>query len=219
MENYKKVSKNKIDYTLYLVTDRELLNNRSLEIAVEEAILGGVTLVQLREKDIDTREFYETAVKIKKITDKYNVPLIINDRADIALAIDAEGVHVGQSDMEAKIVRKLIGKEKLLGVSARTLEEAIEAERQGADYLGVGAIFGTTTKKDAKNVSLEELKNIRNKVNIPIVAIGGISENNVSELKNKGIQGIAVISAILAKQDIKKASKNIKQIFIQSSEI
>lgn len=121
--------------------------------------------------------------------------------------------------MEAKIVRKLIGKEKLLGVSARTLEEAIEAERQGADYLGVGAIFGTTTKKDAKNVSLEELKNIRNKVNIPIVAIGGISENNVSELKNKGIQGIAVISAILAKQDIKKASKNIKQIFIQSSEI
>ncbi|WP_027625870.1 thiamine phosphate synthase [Clostridium lundense] len=205
--------KSLIDYTLYLVTDRELLNGRNLEEAVEESILGGTTLVQLREKDIDTRDFYNIALKIKAVTSKYNVPLIINDRVDIALAVDAEGVHVGQSDMEAKIVRKLIGEGKIIGVSARNLEEAIEAEKQGADYLGVGAIFGTTTKKDAKNVSIDELKRIKSTVSIPIVAIGGINEKNVSLLKDTGIEGVSIISAILAKENIKEASKNLKDLF------
>jgi thiamine-phosphate pyrophosphorylase len=207
--------KNSVDYTLYLVTDRGLLQGRSLEKAVEEAILGGVTLVQLREKDIDTRDFYNIALKIKAITSKYNVPLIINDRVDIALAVDADGVHVGQSDMEAKIVRKLIGEEKIIGVSARNLDEAMEAEKQGADYLGVGAIFGTTTKKDAKNVSIEELKRIKSTVSIPVVAIGGISKENVSLLKDTGIEGISVISAILAEENIKEASKNLKHLFLK----
>lgn len=207
--------KSLIDYTLYLVTDRELLQGTNLEDAVEESILGGTTLVQLREKDIDTRDFYNIALKIKAVTSKYNVPLIINDRVDIVLAVDAEGVHVGQSDMEAKIVRKLIGEEKIIGVSARNLEEAIEAEKQGADYLGVGAIFGTTTKKDAKNVSIDELKRIKSTVSIPIVAIGGINEKNVSLLKDTGIEGISIISAILAKENIKEASKNLKDLFIK----
>ena len=207
--------KNSVDYTLYLVTDRGLLQGRSLEKAVEEAILGGVTLVQLREKDIDTRDFYNIALKIKAITSKYNVPLIINDRGDIALAVDADGVHIGQSDMEAKIVRKLIGEEKIIGVSARNLDEAMEAEKQGADYLGVGAIFGTTTKKDAKNVSIEELKRIKSTVSIPVVAIGGISKENVSLLKDTGIEGISVISAILAEENIKEASKNLKHLFLK----
>ncbi|MEW9093504.1 MAG: thiamine phosphate synthase [Clostridiaceae bacterium] len=205
--------KYKIDYTLYLVTDRDMLLDTSLEKAVEESILGGATLVQLREKDISTKEFYEIASQIKKITDKYNVPLIINDRLDIALAVDAAGVHVGQSDMEASIVRKIMGKEKILGVSARTLEEAKKAEKDGADYLGVGAIFGTNTKKDAKDVSFEELAKIRKEISIPIVAIGGINENNVTELKDKGIDGLAVISAILHRKDIKEASKNLIQLF------
>ena len=207
--------KNSVDYTLYLVTDRGLLQGRSLEKAVEEAILGGVTLVQLREKYIDTRDFYNIALKIKAITSKYNVPLIINDRVDIALAVDADGVHIGQSDMEAKIVRKLIGEEKIIGVSARNLDEAMEAEKQGADYLGVGAIFGTTTKKDAKNVSIEELKRIKSTVSIPVVAIGGISKENVSLLKDTGIEGISVISAILAEENIKEASKNLKHLFLK----
>ncbi|WP_315122313.1 thiamine phosphate synthase [uncultured Clostridium sp.] len=205
--------KDRIDYTMYLVTDRDMLLDISLEKAVEEGILGGATLVQLREKDISTREFYEITSKVKKITDQYNVPLIINDRLDIALAVDASGVHVGQSDMEASIVRKIIGEEKILGVSARTLEEAKKAERDGADYLGVGAMFGTNTKKDAKNVSFEELDKIRGEVSIPIVAIGGINENNVAELKGKGIDGIAVISAVLHRKDIKEASENLIQLF------
>lgn len=205
--------KNSVDYTLYLVTDRELLQGRNLEKAVEEAVIGGVTLVQLREKDLETRDFYNIALKVKAVTSKYNIPLIINDRVDIALAVDADGVHVGQSDMEASIVRKLIGEEKILGVSARTLEEAIEAKKQGADYLGVGAIFGTTTKKDAKNVSIEELKRIKSTVSIPVVAIGGISKENVSLLKDTGIEGISVISAILGKEDIKEAAKDLKNLF------
>lgn len=205
--------KNSVDYTLYLVTDRELLQGRNLEKAVEEAVIGGVTLVQLREKDLETRDFYNIALKVKAVTSKYNIPLIINDRVDIALAVDADGVHVGQSDMEASIVRKLIGEGKILGVSARTLEEAIEAKKQGADYLGVGAIFGTTTKKDAKNVSIEELKRIKSTVSIPVVAIGGISKENVSLLKDTGIEGISVISAILGKEDIKEAAKDLRNLF------
>lgn len=202
-----------VDYTLYLVTDRELLKNRSLTKAVEEAILGGVTLVQVREKDISTSEFYKVASEIKNITDKYNVPIIINDRIDIALAIDADGVHIGQSDMPASVARKLIGSDKILGVSTATIDEAIKAEKEGADYLGVGAVFSTTTKNDARNVSLELLKEIKGIVNIPVVAIGGINSNNVEMLKESNIDGVAVISDILAKEDIKLAAKEIKEKF------
>ncbi|MDD7796200.1 thiamine phosphate synthase [Clostridium sp. 'White wine YQ'] len=202
-----------VDYTLYLVTDRDMLKNRNIVEAVEEAILGGVTLVQVREKDISTSEFYKVASEIKEVTSKYNVPIIINDRIDIALAIEADGVHVGQSDMPASIARKLIGPDKILGVSTATIDEAIKAEKEGADYLGVGAVFSTTTKDDARNVSLELLKEIKETINIPIVAIGGINSKNVDMLKESDIDGVAVISDILAKDDIKQAARNIKEKF------
>lgn len=204
--------KRDVNYKLYLVTDRYLLNNRDLCTAVEEAIHGGVTLVQIREKDITTLEFYQVAVNIKKVTDKYNIPLIINDRMDIALAVKAAGLHVGQNDMPCSIARELLGKDKILGVSATTLEEAIKAEKDGADYIGVGAMFPTSSKDDAKAVSIEVLKKIKEKVSIPVVAIGGINEKNVSLLKDTNIDGIAVISAILGKEDIRASAEALKDI-------
>ena len=146
-----------IDYNLYLVTDRPLLGDRDLQQSIEAAILGGVTIVQLREKDLSTLEFFNLATQIKAVTDSYQVPLIINDRLDIALAVDAAGLHVGQDDLPAVIARRLLGADKILGVSATTLEEAIKAEVEGADYLGIGAIFPTDTKKDARNVALDNL--------------------------------------------------------------
>lgn len=199
--------KNNINYKLYLVTDREILKNTDLSIAVEEAILGGVTLVQLREKDISTNEFYKTALNIKRITDKYDIPLIINDRLDIALSIDAAGLHVGQKDLPADIVRKLLGKDKILGVSVSNIDEAKKAQEDGADYIGVGAVFPTSTKKDADVVSIERLKEIKESVSIPVVAIGGINENNALLLKPAKIDGIAVVSCILGKDDIKQAAE------------
>lgn len=199
-----------VNYSLYLVTERSLLQNIELEQAVEEAILGGTTLVQLREKNISTMEFYKIAVDIKKVTDKYNVPLIIDDRLDIALAIDAAGIHVGQSDMPCEIARKLVGKDKIVGVSAGSVEEALKAQKDGADYLGVGAVFPTGTKKDATDVSMETLKEIVQKVNIPVVAIGGVSQDNVDKLADTGIDGISVISAILGKKDVRKAAEELK---------
>ncbi|MFU0799364.1 MAG: thiamine phosphate synthase [Xylanivirga thermophila] len=202
--------KAQVDYTLYLVTDRSLIRDVTLEQAVEQAILGGATLVQLREKDIDTLEFYNIAKRVKTITDRYNIPLIINDRLDIALAVESAGLHVGQKDMPAKIARKLLGPDRILGVSATTLDEAVKAENDGADYIGVGAIFATNTKDDAEYVSLEELKTIKRKVKIPVVAIGGINENNVGYLKDTDIDGIAVVSAILSKEDIKKTCLDFK---------
>ena len=167
--------RNRVDYTLYLVTDRSMLSGMTLEEAVEQAILGGVTLVQLREKDVSTLEFYNIALKLKNITDKYHIPLIINDRLDIMLAVGAAGLHVGQDDMPAKIARELIGKDKILGVSASTVDEAIKAEKDGADYIGVGAIFETGTKRDVEHVSIPQLKEIAGRVGIPVVAIGGIN--------------------------------------------
>lgn len=199
-----------INYSLYLVTERSLLQDIELERAVEEAILGGTTLVQLREKDISTMEFYKIAVNIKKVTDKYNVPLIIDDRLDIALAVDAAGIHIGQSDMPCEIARRLVGKDKIVGVSAGSVEEALKAQKDGADYLGVGAVFPTGTKKDATDVSMETLKEIVQKVNIPVVAIGGVSQDNVDKLADTGIDGISVISAILGKKDVRKAAKELK---------
>lgn len=202
-----------IDYSLYLVTDRSLMSTPTLEEAVEQAIEGGCTLVQLREKDAGSLDFFETAVRVKKVTDQNNVPLIINDRLDIALAVDAAGVHVGQSDLPATVVRRIIGPDKILGVSASNLEEAEKAQADGADYLGIGAMFPTGTKTDADHVTMDELKKIRAAVNIPLVVIGGISAATAPMFHGTGIDGFSVVSAIIAEKDICGAAKNLKLIF------
>jgi thiamine-phosphate pyrophosphorylase len=203
--------KNKIDYSLYLVTDHERMSTPTLEEAVEQAIKGGTTLVQLREKTASSLEFYQTAVKVKQVTSRYHVPLIINDRVDIALAVDAEGVHIGQSDLPARSVRSILGRDKILGVSASTLEEALRAREDGADYLGVGAMFATGTKNDAKLVSMEELQKIREAVKLPIVVIGGINQRTVPLFDGMGIDGIAVVSALMSAEDITGEAKKLKQ--------
>lgn len=203
----------KFDYTLYLVTDRELMSAENLETAVMEAIEGGVTMVQLREKSASSREFYEQAVCIKKITDGNGIPLIINDRVDIALSINTAGVHIGQNDIPAAVARKMIGKDMLLGVSASSIQEALQAQKDGADYLGVGAMFRTGTKADAQAVSMEELRHIRQAVSLPIVAIGGINKENAASFQGVGIDGLAVVSAILSQPDIKAAAEALKLLF------
>lgn len=207
--------KRKVDYTLYLVTDRELMSTGNLETAVEEAIEGGVTMVQLREKSASSKEFYEQAVRIKEITEHYGVPLIINDRIDIALAVGADGVHIGQSDIPAATARMIIGPDMILGVSASSVGEALQAQIDGADYLGVGAMFHTGTKKDAQIVSMEELKQIRQAVQIPIVAIGGINRENAASFRETKIDGLAVVSAIISKPDIKGAAAELKRLFLE----
>ena len=209
----KNFDKKKTDYSIYLCTDRDLMSTATLEEAVEQAIMGGATLIQLREKECSSKDFYETAVVIKKITEKYQVPLIINDRVDIALAVDAEGVHVGQSDLPASEVRKIIGEDKIVGVSAGNLACAVKAYEDGADYLGVGAMYATNTKKDAKPTTKEELAKIRRQIPIPIVVIGGINEKTILDFKGTGIDGVAVVSAIIAKPDIKKAAYTLKKLF------
>ena len=203
-----------LDFTLYLVTDRNLMTSSSLETAVEQAILGGCTMVQLREKDISSDEFYRLAVSIKSITDKYEIPLIINDRVDIALSANAAGVHIGQHDLPASIVRKIIPQSMILGVSASTLQEAQKAVSDGADYLGVGAMFSTSTKTDADVVSMHTLSQIRKSVHIPIAAIGGINKENAPVFKAINIDGLAVVSAIISQQDIRRSSKALKQAFL-----
>lgn len=197
-----------IDYSLYLVTNSDNKTNSEFLDIIEQSILGGVSLVQLREKTKSTLDFFNLACDVKKITKKYDVPLIINDRIDIALAVDAEGVHIGQDDMPASIAREILG-DKIIGVSASNLEEAIRAEEDSADYIGVGAIFTTQTKDDAKNVSITELKNITKNVNIPIVAIGGINKSNVDNLLYTGIDGISVVSAIMNSDNPLKSSKEL----------
>lgn len=204
-----------IDYSLYLVTDRRLMSTKKVEQSVELAIQGGCTLVQLREKALSSLDFYDTAVQVKAVCDRYQVPLIINDRVDIALATDAAGVHVGQNDLPAAIVRRMIGPDKILGVSASNLAEALQAVQDGADYLGVGAMFATGTKSDARAVSLDELQAIRTAVHLPIVAIGGINPNTVPRLAASGIDGIAVVSAIVAEQDITRAAGQMKDLFME----
>ncbi|QXE18390.1 thiamine phosphate synthase [Clostridium sp. 001] len=197
-----------IDYSLYLVTNRSFLKDKPLQQAVEEAILGGVTMVQLREKDASTREFYEIAKEVKKVTDHYKVPFLINDRLDIAQAVDADGVHLGQSDMTINTARKILGKDKIIGISAGNVNEALEAEKKGADYIGIGTIFFTGTKKDIDTpIGIEGLRKIYNSINIPAVAIGGVNETNFKEVLSTGVDGISVISAILGKSDITAASK------------
>jgi len=197
-----------IDYSLYLVTDRSILKGRDIFKAAEDAIKGGVTLLQLREKDISTSNFYNLALKMKTLSKHYNIPLIINDRLDIALAIDADGLHIGQDDMPIKIARKLLGKNKLLGYSVSNVEEAIYGERNGADYLGAGPVYPTGSKADAGNpIGFDGLKIIRGSVSIPIVGIGGIGLSNISEVKSSGIDGISLISAILGNSNIEESSK------------
>ena len=197
---------------LYAVTDRTWLGDESLYEQVEKAIKGGVTFVQLREKNLDEESFLSEALEIQKLCKKYNIPFVINDNVEIAKKINADGVHVGQGDMEAGNVRGILGEDKILGVSAQTVEQALLAEKEGADYLGVGAVFPTGSKQDADDVSIETLKEICNAVDIPVVAIGGISVSNVSKLENSGISGIAVISAIFAEDDIEVAAKNLKKL-------
>lgn len=197
---------------LYAVTDRTWLNGKTLYEQVEKAIKGGITFVQLREKKLDEESFLNEASEIQKLCRKYDIPFVINDNVEIARKINADGVHVGQSDMEAVNVRAVIGDDKILGVSVQTVEQAVLAQKQGADYLGVGAVFPTGSKADAEDVSYETLKAICEAVNIPVVAIGGISVGNVLKLKGSGISGIAVISAIFAAEDIVSATKNLKQL-------
>lgn len=200
----------KSSMTLYAVTDRSWLGDNSLATLVEESIKAGVTFVQLREKNLDLNEFVELAKEIKKLTDKYNIPYVINDNVEVALACNADGVHVGQNDMEVSNVREKIGKDKILGVSVQTVEQAILAEKKGADYLGVGAVFSTSTKLDATDVSFNILKEICNAVSIPVVAIGGINKNNILKLSSSGVDGIAVVSAIFAEKDVYKATKELR---------
>lgn len=201
----------KEDLLLYAVTDRHWLKDVTLENQVEKALQGGATFLQLREKSLDDDIFLAEAKEIQKLCKKYQVPFVINDNVDIALAIDADGVHVGQSDMEALDVRKRLGPDKIIGVSAQNVQQALLAQKHGADYLGVGAVFPTGSKDDAEDVSFETLKAICQAVDIPVIAIGGITKENVSELKGSGICGIAVISAIFAQNDIKAATKELKK--------
>lgn len=207
------MKKNEIDYTLYLCTDRELMSTKTLEEAVERAIKGGCTIIQLREKDCTSQEFYETAKRIHEITKRFNVPLIINDRVDIALAVDTDGVHVGQSDLPAAVVRSIIGEDKIIGVSVTNLSEAKQAVLDGADYLGVGAMYQTDTKTDAQTVTMEELKAIRSGVDVPIVVIGGINQKTLDNFKGMGINGLAVVSAVIAADNIEQAAQDMAAAF------
>ncbi|NLY78281.1 MAG: thiamine phosphate synthase [Tissierellia bacterium] len=191
---------------LYAITDSNMIGNSTLSEKVEEAILGGATMIQLREKNISKEKYLALAKEVKEITDKYNIPLIIDDEIDVALACNAEGVHVGQKDMDAATARRKIGPHKILGVSAETVEQALLAEKAGADYLGVGSMFPTSTKSDANLVSIEALKAICNAVKIPVVAIGGISKENISRLKDSGIVGVSIVSAIFGQEDVKEAT-------------
>lgn len=200
----------KKDLLLYAVTDRSWLNGRTLYEQVEEALKGGVTFVQLREKNLDDTAFLQEAKEIKELCARFHVPFVINDNVDIAAEIDADGVHVGQSDMEAGDVRKKLGSDKIIGVSAQTVEQALRAQAHGADYLGVGAVFPTGSKADAVEVSHDTVREICRAVDIPVIAIGGITRENVIELKGTGICGIAVISAIFGQQDIEEAARTLK---------
>ena len=200
---------------LYAITDSHWLNGRTLYSVVKESLEGGVTFLQLREKELDEEHFLEEARELQKLCREYQVPFVINDNVDIAAAINADGVHVGQSDMEAGDVRAKLGPDKIIGVTAKTVEQAVLAQERGADYLGVGAVFHTDSKADAKEISFDTLKDICKAVSIPVIAIGGITEENVRELAGSGICGIAVISAIFAQENITEAAKDLKQRSMQ----
>lgn len=201
----------KKDLLLYAVTDRSWLGQEALYSQVEKALRGGATMIQLREKSLDQEAFLQEARELKELCQSYHVPFLINDNVDIAAAIRADGVHVGQSDMEAGDVRAILGADKIIGVSAQTVEQALLAQERGADYLGVGAVFSTGTKPDATDVSYETLKAICRAVDIPVVAIGGISLKNVGRLAGSGICGAAVVSAVFAQPDIEGAARSLRE--------
>lgn len=203
------MEKQETDYSLYLCTDRHTNGILTFQETVEQAVLGGCSVVQLREKECSTREFFQRAADIKAVTEKYNIPLIINDRIDVCMAVNADGVHLGQEDLPVAEARRILGEEKIIGVSAHNLEEALKAWQEGADYLGVGAIFGTNTKKNTTATSIEILKEICLQVPIPVVAIGGVCAVNIEQLKNSGVSGVAVVSAIMAAEAPKKAAAEL----------
>ena len=200
------------DLLLYAVTDRHWLEGRTLYEVVKESLDGGATFIQLREKNLDHEAFLDEAREIKRLCSEYKVPFVINDDVEIAMEVDADGVHVGQSDMEAGDVRQKLGPDKIIGVSAQTVEQAILAEKRGADYLGVGAVFPTGSKDDAIDVSHDTLKEICDAVSIPVIAIGGITIENIPKLAQTGIVGIAVISAIYGAKDIVEATRKLKNV-------
>lgn len=198
---------------LYAITDRTWLKDgQTVSDIVEQAIVGGATIVQLREKTLDEREFLSEALEVHRVCKAYHVPLIINDDVKVAKLSDAEGVHVGQNDMPVDQVKQILGKDKIVGVSARTVEQALHSQRLGADYLGVGAVFSTTTKKDANHIPFETLQAICNSVTIPVVAIGGITKDNVVQLKGSNVDGIAVVSSIFAQPDVTTATQELRRL-------
>lgn len=201
----------KEDLLLYAVTDRSWLNGRTLYEQVQEALAGGVTMVQLREKKMSEAELLEEAERMKELCARYRVPLIMNDHVELARRVGADGVHVGQKDMDVRTARRMLGPDKIIGASARTVEQAVRAWEQGADYLGVGAVFPTGTKQDAQVISYERLKEVCAAVPIPAVAIGGITKDNVRELSGSGIDGIAVVSALFARKDIRQAAAELRK--------
>ena len=201
---------------LYAVTDRHWLQEgETLYSQVEQALRGGATFVQLREKHLEKEAFLAEAREIKALCRKYNVPFVINDDVDIALAVDADGVHVGQSDIKGRDIRAIIGPDKILGISAGTVEQAVAAEKAGADYIGVGAVFPTSTKKDAKPMETELLRRISNSVSIPVVAIGGINAGNILKLAGSGVDGVAVVSAIFGAEDPGRATAELRELSVQ----
>lgn len=211
-KKYQKTNMKREDMLLYALTDRSWLGEETLYSQIEKALKGGITLLQLREKTLSEEEMCREAGDIRDLCHRYGVPLIINDSVEAALACDADGVHVGQKDMEAGAVREKLGPDKIIGVSARTVEQAVQAWKSGADYLGVGAVFQTGSKLDAKTISHETLKEICEAVPIPVVAIGGIGRHNIEQLRGAGMDGFAVISAIFAQPDIEAAAGEMRKL-------
>ncbi|MBP3272282.1 MAG: thiamine phosphate synthase [Ruminococcus sp.] len=206
------MNKKDVDYRLYICTDSGLMTSATVEESVEAAVKGGAGVVQLREKNASTRELFELAGRVKAVTDRYNVPLLINDRIDIALAVGAAGVHLGQSDMPCDVARRILGEDSIIGITAATPELAVKAQADGADYLGVGAMFVTSTKSDAKPNTRENLEKIRSLVDIPIVIIGGVKRSNVMTFAGMGIDGAAVISDIIGDPDPESAAREMRKI-------
>lgn len=199
---------------LYAVTDRSWLNGKTLSGEVEEAIIGGATFIQLREKNLDSDDFLSEATEIRKICNKYKVPFVIDDNVEIAIKSGADGVHLGQNDMNISQARALLGKNKIIGATARTSEQAVRAEQEGADYIGSGAVFATSTKSDTVPLSYENLCKICRSVSIPVVAIGGINTGNVKYLTGSGISGIAVVSGIFKSDNVRESAGNLKEMII-----
>lgn len=197
-------------YKLYAVTDRSWVGEMTFSEQIIASLKGGVTMLQLREKELNSEDFLKSAIEVKAICQQYNVPFIINDDVNTAKTCDADGIHVGQSDMNTLDVRKIIGPDKLLGVSVQTVDQALIAQEQGADYLGVGAVFSTSTKTDAKTVSTDIVKAICQAVDIPVVAIGGINKDNISQLSGLGLKGVAVVSALYGANNIEESTKHMR---------